>query len=210
MCRRQATRRFPQEYNIPLKCRIFRVTKMDKTTAIDVQHKVRQIIAGLKHKPGALMPILHAIKDELGYIPDSTVPTIAEGLQITRAEVHGVISFYHDFRATAPGKHVVHICRAEACQARGCRTLEHHAQQTLGVDYHQTTPDGDITLEAAYCLGNCATGPSVRVGDDIYGRVTPARFDALIDQLQTVPLFIRTASAGVDRGADREEGSAHG
>lgn len=179
---------------------------MNKTTATDVQHMVRQIIADLKHKPGALMPILHAIQDELDYIPSDTVPTIAEGLQITRAEVHGVISFYHDFRTTAPGKHTVQICRAEACQARGCRTLERHAQQTLGIDYHQTTLDGDITLEAAYCLGNCATGPSVRIGDDIHGRVTPARFDALIDQLQTVPLIIQAAQAG----ADRKEDSSHG
>ncbi|EON92499.1 formate dehydrogenase subunit gamma [Marinobacter lipolyticus SM19] len=171
---------------------------MNKTTATDVQHMVHQIIADLNHKPGALMPILHAIQDELGYIPSDSVPAIAEGLQITRAEVHGVISFYHDFRASAPGKHTIHICRAEACQARGCRALERHAQQTLGVDYHQTTLDGDITLEAAYCLGNCATGPSIRIGDDIHGRVTPARFDALIDQLQTVPLAIQPVLAKED------------
>ncbi|WP_417531442.1 formate dehydrogenase subunit gamma [Marinobacter lipolyticus] len=179
---------------------------MNETTATDVQHMVRQIIADLKHKPGALMPILHAIQGELGYVPNDTVPTIAEGLNITRADVHGVISFYHDFRATAPGRHTIHICRAEACQARGCRTLERHAQQALGVDYHQTTQDGDITLEAAYCLGNCATGPSIRIGDDIHGRVTPARFDALIDQLQTVPLIIQAAQTG----ADRKEDSTHG
>nr|WP_298249389.1 formate dehydrogenase subunit gamma [uncultured Halomonas sp.] len=144
----------------------------------------------LKHKPGALLPILHALQDRLGFIPDQAVPIIAESLGQTRAEVHGVISFYHHFRTTPPGTHVVQICRAEACQAMGARALEAHAKASLGIDYHQTTADHEITLEAVYCLGNCACGPSVRVDDRVLGRVSPEAFDALVDELSTRPLEV--------------------
>ncbi|MDW0360123.1 formate dehydrogenase subunit gamma [Halomonas venusta] len=147
-------------------------------------------VDALKHKPGALLPILHALQDRFGFIPEAAVPIIAETLNQTRAEVHGVISFYHHFRTTPPGRHVVQICRAEACQAVGARQLEAHAKTRLGVDYHQTTGDREITLEAVYCLGNCACGPSIRVDDSVRGRVTPEVFDALLDELQTRPLEI--------------------
>lgn len=147
-------------------------------------------VDALKHKPGALLPILHALQDRFGFIPEAAVPIIAEALNQTRAEVHGVISFYHHFRTTPPGRHVVQICRAEACQAVGARQLEAHAKTRLGVDYHQTTGDREITLEAVYCLGNCACGPSIRVDDSVRGRVTPEVFDALLDELQTRPLEI--------------------
>ena len=147
-------------------------------------------VDALKHKPGALLPILHALQDRIGFIPEAAVPIIADALHQTRAEVHGVISFYHHFRTTPPGRHVVQICRAEACQSVGARQLEAHAKARLGVDYHQTTPDREITLEAVYCLGNCACGPSIRVDDSIRGRVTPEAFDELIDELQTRPLEV--------------------
>ncbi|UTD56725.1 formate dehydrogenase subunit gamma [Halomonas sp. MS1] len=147
-------------------------------------------VDALKHKPGALLPILHALQDRFGFIPEAAVPIIAEALNQTRAEVHGVISFYHHFRTTPPGRHVVQICRAEACQAVGARQLEAHAKTRLGVDYHQTTGDREITLEAVYCLGNCACGPSIRVDDSVRGRVSPEVFDALLDELQTRPLEI--------------------
>jgi len=147
-------------------------------------------IDALKHKPGALLPILHAIQNRFGFIPEGAVPTIAESLGQTRAEVHGVISFYHHFRTTPPGRHVVQVCRAEACQAVGARSLERHAKARLGIDYHRTTPDREITLEAVYCLGNCACGPSVRVDDRVLGRVTPEAFDALVDELGTQPLEV--------------------
>lgn len=150
--------------------------------------RIRDIVAALKHKPGAMLPILHGLRDELGYIPNDAVPVIAEALQVTRAEVHGVISFYHDFNTQPIGRHRLQICRAEACQARGSRDLEEYAKQRLGIGYHQTTPDGEVTLEAVYCLGNCATGPSVRLGDRIYGRVNANRLDALLDRAATVPL----------------------
>ncbi|ASK21308.1 formate dehydrogenase subunit gamma [Halomonas sp. N3-2A] len=147
-------------------------------------------VDALKHKPGALLPILHALQNRFGFIPEAAVPIIAEALNQTRAEVHGVISFYHHFRTAPPGRHVVQICRAEACQAVGARQLEAHAKTRLGVDYHQTTSDREITLEAVYCLGNCACGPSIRVDDSVRGRITPEVFDALLDELQTRPLEI--------------------
>ncbi|MCD6005164.1 formate dehydrogenase subunit gamma [Halomonas sp. IOP_6] len=147
-------------------------------------------VDALKHKPGALLPILHALQNRFGFIPEAAVPIIAEALNQTRAEVHGVISFYHHFRTAPPGRHVVQICRAEACQAAGARQLEAYAKTRLGVDYHQTTSDREITLEAVYCLGNCACGPSIRVDDSVRGRVTPEAFDALLDELQTRPLEI--------------------
>ena len=143
---------------------------------------VDRIVAGHADQPGALLPILHGIQKELGYIPSEAVPRIAEGLNLSRAEVHGVISFYHYFRQHRPGRHVVQLCRAEACQAMGCEATEARARESLGVDYHGTTADGQFTLEAAYCLGNCAAGPSVMIDDKLYGRVTPERFEELLQQ----------------------------
>lgn len=144
---------------------------------------IQAIIERHQMRPGALLPILHEIQDRLGYIPQQAVPLIAVGLQQTRAEIRGVIGFYHHFRTTPPGRHQLQICRAEACQARGARELEQHAQSRLGIGYHQTSADLAFSLDAAYCLGNCACGPTVRVDNEIVGRVDPARFDRLIDEL---------------------------
>jgi formate dehydrogenase subunit gamma len=141
---------------------------------------VDRIIAGHADKPGALLPILHGVQHELGYIPAELVGRIAEGLNLSRAEVHGVVSFYHFFRQHPPGKHVVQLCRAEACQAVRGEVTEAHVRKCLGTDYHGTSADGVFTLEAAYCLGNCAAGPSMMIDDQLYGRVTPARFDELL------------------------------
>ena len=151
----------------------------------------RAAIARHQQQPGALLPILHDIQHQLGFIPPSTVAIIAAGLQQTAAEIHGVISFYHHFRTTPPGRHQLQICRAEACQARGARELEQHAQAKLGIGYHQTTPDKEYSLEPVYCLGNCACGPSLRLNDAIIGRVDAARFDQLLDQLMTQPLEVQ-------------------
>lgn len=148
------------------------------------QATVNGIVDELKHKPGALLPILHAIQNQLGYIPEAAIPTIASTLQQTNAEIHGVISFYHQFRTTPVGKHKVQICRAEACQARGSRNLEAHAKASLGIDYHETTADQTISLDGVYCLGNCACGPTIRVDDEIVGRVTNDRFDAVMASLK--------------------------
>ena len=146
--------------------------------------QVTAIIEAHRHLPGSLLPILHAIQDVLGFIPQSAVPAIAAALNYSRAEVHGVVTFYHHFRRQPAGRHVVQLCRAEACQAVGARALEAHAKQILGIEFHETTGDGAITLEPVYCLGNCACGPSLRIGDAIVGRVNTQRFDALVNELR--------------------------
>ena len=140
---------------------------------------VESAIERFGREPGPLLVVLHAVQDALGYIPPRVIPQIATALNLSRAEVHGVVTFYHYFRTQPHGRRVVQICRAEACQARGGAALEAHAQQRLGVHFDETTADGEVTLEAVYCLGNCATGPSVRVDGRMHSHVTPARFDAL-------------------------------
>jgi formate dehydrogenase subunit gamma len=121
------------------------------------------------------------VQGEFGFIPSGAVPVIARALNLSRAEVHGVVSFYHHFRSKVPGRHVLQICRAESCQAAGGRALERHAQQRLGVGFGETTPDGRVTLEAVYCLGLCACSPAAMLDNEVHGRVTPERLDALID-----------------------------
>ena len=140
-----------------------------------------------RHRPGALLPILHAIQHEVGYVPPDSIPAIAAALNLSRAEVHGVVSFYHEFRSEAPGRHVVHICRAESCQAMGADALVDHARKRLGVDFHGTTADGAVTLEPIYCLGNCALSPAMMVDGELYGRVSPKRFDAVVTELEVAP-----------------------
>jgi formate dehydrogenase subunit gamma len=136
--------------------------------------------ARLKALPGALLPVLHAVQDALTFVPKDAVPLIARELNLSIAEVHGVVTFYHYYLQERPGRHVVHLCRAEACQALGSVALEAHAKATLGVDFHGTTRDGAITLEPVYCLGNCALGPSLMIDQRLHGRITPERFDALM------------------------------
>lgn len=140
-----------------------------------------------RHRPGALLPILHAVQHELGYVPPDAIPAIASALNLSRAEVHGVVSFYHDFRSEAPGRHVVHLCRAEACQSMGADGLVDHARRRLGIDFHGTTGDGAVTLEPIYCLGNCALSPAMMIDGELHGRVTPKRFDALMSGLESTP-----------------------
>jgi len=152
------------------------------TESNSIQETVQAVITTLKDKPGALLPILHGIQDALGYIPADSVSAIAQGLHLSRAEVHGVISFYHYFRDTPPGKQTIHICRAESCQAMGGKQLEQHVKDQLGIDYHETTADGQFSLEPVYCLGNCACSPAMQIGEDIYGRVSAQSFDAIINE----------------------------
>jgi formate dehydrogenase subunit gamma len=141
---------------------------------------VRGICSRLKTVPGPLMPILHAVQNELGFVPHDAVPLIARELNLSIAEVHGVVTFYHYFRTDPGGRHVVHLCRAEACQSVGAAAVEAHAKRSLGVDFHGTTSDGAIRLEPVYCLGNCALGPSIMIDDRLHGRVSPQRFDELM------------------------------
>jgi formate dehydrogenase subunit gamma len=135
---------------------------------------------------GALLPIMHAVQDALGYVPDAAVPVIAQDLNISRADVHGMLTFYHYFRRHPGGKHIVYLCRAEACQARGARALEQDVKKILGIDFHDTTADGAFTLEPVYCLGNCASGPSVMIDKELHGRVDAERFqDLLVETLES-------------------------
>lgn len=145
---------------------------------------IDDIIDQGKDLPGALLPILHEIQHSAGYIPAEIVPTIATALNLSRAEVHGVISFYHHFHSEAMGQHTVQLCRAEACQAVGARELEQHATTSLATELGNTSADGKLSLEPVYCLGNCACGPSVQIGDEVHARVTPERFDVLMSQLE--------------------------
>lgn len=145
---------------------------------------VDRAITSLRAVPGGLLPILRAIQDELGYVPPEAVPVIADGLNLSRAEVYGVISFYHDFRSEPPGRHVVHVCRAESCQALGAEALLAHACERLGVEGHGTSADGAVTLEPIYCLGNCALSPAVMVDRRVYGRMSRERLDTMLAALQ--------------------------
>jgi formate dehydrogenase subunit gamma len=142
--------------------------------------KIRRLAEARAAEPGALLPILHAIQDSLGYVPEAAVPIVADVLNLSRAEVHGVVTFYHFFRTQPPGKQTVYVCRAEACQSMGSRDLEKYAQQKLGVGFHGTTADGRFSLEPVYCLGNCACSPAVMVDETVYGRVTPRRLDEIL------------------------------
>lgn len=151
-----------------------------------IRAAVVEAVAAHRESPGALLPVLHAVQDTLGYVPPESLAVIAHELNLTRADVHGVVTFYHHFRSAQAGRHVVRLCRAEACQALGSRQLEAHAKQSLGIDFHETTADGAVTLEPVYCLGNCGCGPSVLVDNDqLHGRVTAAMFDALIGAART-------------------------
>jgi formate dehydrogenase subunit gamma len=145
---------------------------------------VSRIVRELKAKPGALLPILHGIQEELGYVPEDAVPVIASELNLTRAEVHGVVTFYHDFRSHPAGRHVIKVCQAESCQAAGGVRTTEHAKKVLDIDFHQTTADRSCSLEPVYCLGNCALSPSVMVDDEVFGRVDEQRFDEIVEEIR--------------------------
>jgi formate dehydrogenase subunit gamma len=152
----------------------------------DIGVRTLDIVSEMKSLEGPLLPILHEIQAEFGYVPQEALPIIARELNLSRAEVHGVVSFYHHFRTRAPGRHVLQICRAESCQAAGGRAIESHAQKRLGVGFGGTTADGRFTLEAVYCLGLCACSPAAMLDDEVHGRVTTASLDALIDSAAQV------------------------
>lgn len=146
----------------------------------------REIATELINKFGArpemLVQILHLFMDRFGSIGDDAIRQLAGELNLSRAEVHGVVSFYHDFRTEPPGRHVVKICQAESCQAMGSRELTSHAEKAIGVSINDTTDDGEITLEPVYCLGNCACSPAVMIDQQVYGRVNPQKFDSLLEK----------------------------
>jgi formate dehydrogenase subunit gamma len=145
-----------------------------------VRQKVLIAIDAARSQPGPLLEILHLVQESLGYVPAEAVPLIALELNLSRAEVHGVVTFYHHFRTRPAGQRVLRLCRAEACQSMQGRALETHVKTRLGIDFHETTPDGQLTLEPVYCLGNCACSPALMMNDELHGRVSPERFDELL------------------------------
>jgi formate dehydrogenase subunit gamma len=149
--------------------------------ALSFEEQLNAITNRFQTTPGGLMPLLHEVRNTFGHVPSEAVKPIAKAMNLSRAEVHGVISFYHDFHTSPQCRTTVQVCRAEACQAMGSRQLENHAKQKLGVDFGETTENKEFTLEPVYCLGNCACGPSVRINDDVHARVSADRFDRLLE-----------------------------
>ena len=144
------------------------------------EERTRAIVAEHSGREGPLLPILHAVQHAFGHVPSAAVPVIAEALNLSRAEVHGVVTFYHDFRQEPAGRHVLKICRAEACQSMGAEALVAHAEERLGIACGHTTADGAVTLEPVYCLGLCATAPSVMIDGRVAGRLDEAKLDAVL------------------------------
>ena len=156
---------------------------MSDTTAGDTQAAtIREIAEAHAEVPGALLPMLHAIQDRFGYVPEAAVPIAAAVLNLSRAEVHGVVSFYHLFRRTPPGRKTIYLCRAEACQAMGARDLETQLKKALGIGFHETTDDERFSLEPIYCLGNCACSPALMIDETVHGRVTAERLAEILGE----------------------------
>lgn len=141
---------------------------------------VNRILAAHRGEPGAALPILHDIQAAFGFVPRAALPVVAEALNISRAEMHGIVTFYHDFREAPAGRHVLKLCRAEACQSAGGVALAERALAALGVAWGETTADGAVTVEAVYCLGLCACAPAAMLDDKVLGRLSAARLDALM------------------------------
>lgn len=146
--------------------------------------RAADIIAAEAAQDGACLPILHALQRAFGHVPQEAVPMVAQTLNLSRAEVHGVVSFYHDFRHEPAGRHVVKLCRAEACQSMGADNLHQHAKDKLRVGWGETTTDGRITLEPVYCLGLCACAPSAMVDGKVYGGLDDVKLGKLIDRVR--------------------------
>jgi formate dehydrogenase subunit gamma len=146
----------------------------------DIAERTRAIVADRRSLEGPLLPILHEIQDAFGYVPQEALPVIADELNLSRAEVYGVVTFYHDYRDHPAGRHVLKLCRAEACQSMGGDALAENVKKALGIDFHQTTPDGGVTLEPVYCLGLCACAPSAMLDGEVHARMDDETMAELI------------------------------
>ena len=155
----------------------------EKTAHTPAQVAALKICASYGNKPDELLEILHALQHEIGYVPENTLPLIANAINRSRAEVHGVVTFYHDFKREPQGQHTIKICRAEACQAMGTDKLCAHAEKSLKTPMGGTTKDGSVTIEQVFCLGNCALSPAIMIGETLYGKVDSKRFDEIIASL---------------------------
>jgi len=161
--------------------------KQDAVPGIDASDKVKSILTSCGTDQADLLPALHAIQDAIGFIPTENVADIARVFNLSRAEVHGVVSFYHYFRVTPPAKHLIQICRAESCLSMGAEGLLAHAKKILGCDLHGQDKAGNFSLEPVYCLGQCATSPAIMIDDKLHAKLTPARFDKLIAKVRSEP-----------------------
>jgi formate dehydrogenase subunit gamma len=150
----------------------------------DIASRTSAVINELKGLEGPLLPILHGVQEEFGYVPGEALPVIAEALNISNAEVHGVVTFYHDYRNHPAGRHVLKICRAEACQSMGGEALAAKAQQLLGIGFHETTADGSVTLEPIYCLGLCACAPAAMLDGEVIGRLNEDRLEEIVAEVR--------------------------
>jgi formate dehydrogenase subunit gamma len=151
--------------------------------ADETTRRAQDVIARFSALEGPLLPILHGIQEEFGFVPAETLPVVAEALNISRAEIHGVASFYHDYRAQPAGKHVLKLCRAEACQAMGAEKIAAQVQAALGIGFGQTARDNSVTLEPVFCLGLCATAPAAMLDGRVIGRLTPERAEKLVGEV---------------------------
>ena len=149
-----------------------------------VASRTTAIIEELKGLEGPLLPILHEIQEEFGHVPTESLPVIAEALNISNAEVHGVVTFYHDYRAHPAGRHVLKVCRAEACQSMGGDAIAAQIQQRLGIGFHETTKDNSVTLEPVYCLGLCACSPSAMLDGEVIGRLDADKIDEIVEEVR--------------------------
>ncbi|YBV95285.1 formate dehydrogenase subunit gamma [Phyllobacteriaceae bacterium JZ32] len=155
-----------------------------QTARTDIAARAIEIIDQLKSAEGPLLPILHGLQEEFGYVPQETLPLVANALNISRAEVHGVFTFYHDYRAHPAGRHVLKICRAEACQSMGGDRLANRAVELLGVDWHETSADGAVTLEPVYCLGLCACAPAAMLDGQVIGRLDEEQLEEIATEVR--------------------------
>lgn len=149
-----------------------------------IEAQVASIVDGMKGIEGPLLPILHEVQEEFGYVPQEALPVIASGLNLSRAEVYGVVSFYHDYRKEPAGRHVLKVCQAESCQSMGSDAVAARLRQALGIDFHQTTPDGRVTLEPVYCLGLCACSPAAMLDGEVIGRIDADRIDEIVAEVR--------------------------
>ena len=155
-----------------------------QAASTEIASRTMEIVQDLKDIEGPLLPILHGIQHEFGYVPQDALQVIAEGLNLSRAEVHGVFTFYHDFRKQPAGRHVLKLCQAESCQSMGSDAVAARLKQLLGIDFHETTRDGAVTLEPVYCLGMCACSPAAMLDGDVIGRLDADKINEIVAEVR--------------------------
>lgn len=157
---------------------------ISQAASTEIVSRTTAVINELKDLEGPLLPILHGLQEEFGYVPGESLPVIADALNLSRAEVHGVVTFYHDYRNHPAGRHVLKLCRAEACQSMGGDAIAAKLQQLLGIGFHETAKDGSVTLEPVYCLGLCACAPSAMLDGEVIGRLDADKIEEIAAEVR--------------------------